>query len=278
MSTVQAFSVQNPEHDFNKIPQRNITNDVELPLQDLEDVSSGMRDQCQTLLIPYECEESDINELRKQKENAKKELKQLRMDNSNLNQAIGLCQMRILSLRPMPQVPDCDIISQCEHLCQTVSQWVEGEMGRVIRKVGYEVELITDGGSLYMRDVLDLIPVAGEFLVSSIMHTHIQQRFFGKDVILFGLLEPIKSLVYEAGTSMANLKPERGRSAESEIYFKDLTELIMSRYHDHQYMALGIPESYRQHTFHSKNKIVRSRIVYQPSFLSRLRNIPCAPA
>lgn len=189
--------------------QTNITQDPACSLQNQE-ASSELRDERQNLFVSNICEESEINSLRIRTENAERALQQLREEYSSQSRTLQQCQLSNFSLRPMPQVSLCEVMDQYDLLCRSTDHWVMGEMFHFEHRFGYEQEPITDGGNPYMRDLLESIPVVGEYLVSALIHTHVQQRFFGEDLTLFGLSESMASFFHETEISMAKLEPPRG--------------------------------------------------------------------
>ncbi|MCJ1269841.1 hypothetical protein MMC22_009734 [Lobaria immixta] len=123
-----------------------------------------------------------------------------------------MCKDDLFQLQPVVQLTDSEILKQYETLCQLVSNWVDDEISRFEDKFGaaaHDTEASTGGGSSYVKKVLNSVPGADEYLVSTVIHMKMQEAFFGEGVILFGLDPGIAGLVLSTQQHMAKLQPER---------------------------------------------------------------------
>ena len=193
----------------------NTAKGLELLLQNQEGASSKLQVDRQKLSVANACD-SEINELRRWKEGAERELQQLRAASSSQGHTLQRCQW---------PVGECEIMDHFDDLCHDINNWVGVEMFHFEERFGIQQDAIMDGGSPYMKDVLESNAVAGEYLVGALIHAYIQQRFFGENAILFGIPEPITSLLYETGICMAKLNPEKGWfTSLTNDFDRDLTD------------------------------------------------------
>lgn len=176
------------------------TEDQQLLLQKEEELAK-LREQCHELRISKERQQSEIqSHIQRQA--------QLQEMSSELQ----TCKDNLFRLQPIIQLTDSDISKQFETLCQRISSWVENEIFTFEDKHGDHTNdaTITDGGNTRIRRFLNSTPAAGEYLVSMLIHQHIQSDFFGEKVILFGLRPMFTKFLHSAEERMAELEPRRG--------------------------------------------------------------------
>ena len=226
-----------------------VIHDLRLQLQRQEAILSELQWTCQTLLTSNQQKDSEIQQKDSEIQQKDSEIQQKDFEIQQKDSEIQMLLTRqagteaqlvllhettsiqgrelriwredLFRPHPVDQPTDSEILKQYETLCQMVSNWVDLEIFRFVYKFGaaaYDTEAITDGGSSYVKMLLNCVPGAGEYLVSTVIHMKMQETFFGEDVILFGLDEGIAGLVLSTQQHMAKLKPERGMFIGVEVY------------------------------------------------------------
>lgn len=205
-----------------------VIHDLRLQLQRQEAILSELQWTCQTLLTSNQQKDSEIQQkdseiqmLLTRQAGTEAQLVLLHHTTSIQGRELRIWREDLFRPHPVDQPTDSEILKQYETLCQMVSNWVDLEIFRFVYKFGaaaYDTEAITDGGSSYVKMLLNCVPGAGEYLVSTVIHMKMQETFFGEDVILFGLDEGIAGLVLSTQQHMAKLKPERGMFIGVEVY------------------------------------------------------------
>lgn len=207
----------------NEVPDTNVQviHDLRLQLQEQEAIVSELHEKGQKLLISNQLKDSEIQMLMTRQAGTEAQLVQLYETTSIQHRELQTCKDNLFRLQPVVQLSDSEILKQYETLCQLVSNWVDDEISRFEDKFGtaaHDTQVIVDGGSIAVKKLLDKVPGAGEYLLGSVIHTKIQQAFFGENVVLFGLHPNDASLVFSTQEHMVKLQPERGMFIGGNFY------------------------------------------------------------
>ncbi|MCJ1427055.1 hypothetical protein MMC29_004958 [Sticta canariensis] len=212
------------------------TEDQQLFLQKEEELAK-LREQRHELCISNNRQQSEIQSHIQRQAHVERWCEQLQKMSSIQHRELQTCKDNLFRLQPIIQLTDSDISKQYETLCQQVSSWVDDGISRFEDKHGYHANdaIITDGVNTHIRRLLDSAPAAGEYLVSTAIHQHIQGRFFGGNVILVGLCPRITEFLHSTEEQMAKLEPRRDAITINEWRSETLNavattpELIQSR-------------------------------------------------
>ena len=127
-------------------------------------------------------------------------------------QELRACKDDLFRLQPVVRVTDADLSRDFESLCQRIDDWIEGEVSlfedaHPNAKPG---QMFSAVGSLELNKFMQKHSEFGEYYVRNIIHHHLQEIMFGREVFLFGIPDDLSQVLQGAEQSMAMLEPRRG--------------------------------------------------------------------
>lgn len=151
-----------------------------------------------TELLRIQDNEQDLHDTRKQLAASQQELRACRDD--------------LFRLQPVAQATDADISKDFESLCQRINDWIEGEISSFedAHPNAKPAEMFSTDGSPGLHTFMQQYSEVGEYLVRNIIHHHLQEVMFNRDVFLFGISRNLAQMLQGAERSMAMLEPRRG--------------------------------------------------------------------
>ena len=192
-------------------------------IDSLEGIMKQKEDRIKMLEKPLESHPMSTNSSNYAKQklsdhNVLKESRILELEKevSSLRDKLLTCEDELFRLLPVPQSTDSEIQSQYNKLCQQIVTWVEEEVDEFERghpnSTPYE-KTIRAGGDSYIRSVLERVPEAGEYLLGATIHKVIMGRFFGPNIVLFGLNDEMTMLIRDIEEKMEASNLKRGMSS-----------------------------------------------------------------
>lgn len=184
-------------------------------LHRMQDSEQDLQDAKKQLAASQEAQAFDA-ELLRVREN-EEDLRKTREKLAASQQELRACKDDLFRLQPVVQTTDADISMDFESLCQRINDWIEGEISlfedaHPNAKPG---DMFSAVGSAELKTFLHKYSEAGEYPVRYIIHHHLQEIMFDKDVFLFGIPQAFAWMLRGAEESMAMLEPRRGMGLQN---------------------------------------------------------------
>ncbi len=141
------------------------------------------------------------------------ELRGVRGRLATCQEDLKICRDDIFRLQPIDEVPDADVSSEFDSLCQQIANWVEEEMQEfeVTNPVADADDIFSDGGDERVAALLRKNRDVGEFLVRYKIHRSLNRAMFDDGVYLLGISNEVGEILSDTEQAMGNLQPARGR-------------------------------------------------------------------
>jgi len=186
------------------------------PLRENSDELVRLSKEHEELKHSHDQLESANKRLAAAKDKIEHDLYQLGLRTTALQKELQACKDDIFRLQPVVQTTDTEIVSQFGAICEQISSWIDEEISYFERGPGFgkEMPLFLCGGDQKLAALMKSHPKAGEYIIGSLIHEHLQSEILGQHNHLFGLPQESIFLLRITEESMVNLKPPRGKFAK----------------------------------------------------------------
>ena len=149
---------------------------------------------------------------------AEENTKQLHVNLKNTREQLKTCRDDLFQLQPVNQIPDTDISSSLETLCEQVTNWIETEIVSFERRYPTASPglLFSPGRKIEAVQLLKDYPDLGEYLIKCTIHRQLQAGLFNKEVYYPGLHRNSKHVLQLVETSMSDIAPIQGKCVSSK--------------------------------------------------------------
>jgi len=161
------------------------------------------------------------------------ELRDVRERLTTCQEDLKVCRDDIFRLQPIDGVPDADVSSEFDSLCQQIANWVEEEMQdfEVANPVADADDIFSDSGDERVAALLRKNRDVGEFLVQYKIHRFLNRVMFADGIYLLGISNEVGEMLSDTEQAMGNLQPARGsycigsKSEENTNYHSDIATI-----------------------------------------------------
>ena len=181
---------------------RNAEADLNFVLQE--------RDALQAMLTTYEHRDQSQNG----------ELVQAKADNQHLKECLDDCKERILKVQPLEYMTDSEIAGQYRNLCESISDWTDGQFGdynnpvsdlglylgrEIPAKLFHEYLVRT-----HLMEVVQKYPTAACAVIAGVILRHVHHSVLREDLCFPGLQREWEEFVSFIAYAMRNNQPRKG--------------------------------------------------------------------
>ena len=114
----------------------------------------------------------------------------------------------IFKLQPKDELPDTEFVAVYNSLCDKISTWVDGEIAALEKCPALLEHNIR---ASRFGDMLRTWPLAGEFLLTAVVHYAIQEEMFSEGILLLGLPRHMSCVLAEIGQCIKNQVDGKGK-------------------------------------------------------------------
>lgn len=169
----------------------------------------------QDLLTDHETQAGNVVNLTAALQNAEGELRVLRRELAESQQALIACKDDIFRLQPKTQLSDSDVLKAFESICQEVVNWIDEEIDafETAKSNSRPEQIFSANAESAFAQFLRRYPERGEYLVQYTIHLCLYEHLFGPNIYLFGLPSGASSFLQQTEQSMMKLNSVRGTTA-----------------------------------------------------------------